>query len=71
MPFVLQERIHYLQMIQKDIIRRPTMNWIFETYSNIYNTAMMQPSRHQVYAASAKNNSEPKASFLARLFRRG
>ena len=33
------------------------MNWIFEAYSNVYNAAMMQHNRSQVYAASAKDAS--------------
>ena len=46
------------------------MNWIFEAYSNVYNAAMMQHNRSQVYAASAKDATESKASFLVRLFGR-
>lgn len=41
------------------------MNWIFETYSNVYQTAMMQDMK-----PAPKVKTERK-SVLARLFRRG
>jgi hypothetical protein len=41
------------------------MNWVFETYSNVYQTAMMQDMK-----AAPKVKAESK-SVLARLFRRG
>jgi hypothetical protein len=41
------------------------MNWVFETYSNVYQTAMMQDQR-KVSAPRAKSRS-----FLSRLFNRG
>jgi hypothetical protein len=31
------------------------MNWIFETYSNVYSTAMMQDAKISHNAAAAKN----------------
>jgi hypothetical protein len=36
MPFVLHPRRAYIQTIQEII-----MNWVFEAYSNVYNTALM------------------------------
>lgn len=44
------------------------MNWIFETYSNVYNTAMMVEQRPDVAAPKAKT---PAVSKFARLFKRG
>jgi hypothetical protein len=41
------------------------MNWVFETYSNVYSTAMMQDVK------SAPKATVPAKSFLGRLFRRG
>jgi hypothetical protein len=41
------------------------MNWVFETYSNVYSTAMMQDA---MPARKAKAGRKP---FLARLFARG
>jgi hypothetical protein len=41
------------------------MNWVFETYSNVYQTAMM----HDVKKVTA-NKSEKKSAF-ARFFSRG
>jgi hypothetical protein len=46
------------------------MNWIFETYSNVYNAAMMQPAGRDVYAADAKSSGQPKAGVFARFFGR-
>ena len=45
------------------------MNWIFETYSNVYSTAMMQDNR-PVKAVTAPKAAKP-ASTLSRLFGRG
>jgi hypothetical protein len=45
------------------------MNWIFDTYSNVYSAAMMQDAHHRKTAAPA-----PKATVgakLAKLFQRG
>jgi hypothetical protein len=41
------------------------MNWVFETYSNVYSTAMMQDMKVASKAPVAK------ASLLVRLFGRG
>lgn len=46
------------------------MNWIFEAYSNVYNSAMMQPGSRPVYAASAKKMAGKKAFSLRTLFTR-
>ena len=41
------------------------MNWVFETYSNVYSTAMMQNVK-----AAPKQKTEQKP-ILARIFSRG
>ncbi len=41
------------------------MNWVFETYSNVYTTAMMQDMK-----AAPKSKTDRKP-ILARLFGRG
>jgi hypothetical protein len=41
------------------------MNWVFETYSNVYTTAMMQDMKS---ASKAKTEQKP---LLARIFSRG
>jgi hypothetical protein len=41
------------------------MNWVFETYSNVYQTAMMHDVKQ---APKAKSDHKP---LLARLFNRG
>jgi hypothetical protein len=41
------------------------MNWVFETYSNVYSTAMMQDMK---FAPKAKTE---RKSVFARLFNRG
>ncbi len=46
------------------------MNWIFETYSNVYSSAMMQNSKHDVFAAPAKTVASKTVSTFARLFGR-
>jgi len=47
------------------------MNWIVETYSNVYSTAMMQEVKHHEHAASAKSPAAAKRpSFFDRLVRR-
>jgi hypothetical protein len=45
------------------------MNWIFETYSNVYNTAMMQDGR--ATKARAEATKPTVAAKLAKLFHRG
>ena len=44
------------------------MNWVFETYSNVYSTAMMQDQRPA--KAPVAKVAKP-ISVIARLFRRG
>jgi hypothetical protein len=44
------------------------MNWVFETYSNVYNTAMMVEQRPVAAAPKVKTAS---VSAFARLFKRG
>lgn len=46
------------------------MNWIFETYSNVYSSAMMQNSKHEAFAAPAKADAPKTVSTFARLFGR-
>jgi hypothetical protein len=41
------------------------MNWVFEAYSNVYQTAMMQDTKNAPKATVARK------SVLARLFNRG
>jgi hypothetical protein len=69
MPFVLQGRkrlsLNYTKSHQKDLV----MNWIFETYSNVYNAALMQDSRRPLPAATAKGTPATKSLF-GRLFHR-
>ncbi len=45
------------------------MNWVFETYSNVYNTAMMQETKTSRHVAAAKSPKTIRGSF-ARLFGR-
>jgi hypothetical protein len=45
--------------------KETTMNWVFETYSNVYTTAMMQDVKS---APKAKTDRKP---ILARIFGRG
>ncbi|MFN0192599.1 MAG: hypothetical protein ACKVP5_11600 [Aestuariivirga sp.] len=44
------------------------MNWIFDTYSNVYKTAMMQAENHDHHAASAKAAKNIKRHGLFGLF---
>jgi hypothetical protein len=46
------------------------MNWIFDTYSTVYSTAMMLPGKVAVDAATAKASVPPKRFTLARLIGR-
>ena len=46
------------------------MNWIFETYSNVYSAAMMQGSKQADYLACAKVDATKKVSTFSRLFGR-
>lgn len=45
------------------------MNWIFESYSSVYNTAMMQDRKSAPVAQAPKK--QPSTSAIARLFGRG
>lgn len=38
------------------------MNWIFDTYSNVYTTAMMQDQKSAHHAALAKDRANAKRS---------
>jgi len=46
------------------------MNWIFEAYTNVYSTALMQGVNGPAHAASAKDVAPAKPSRLARLLGR-
>jgi hypothetical protein len=46
------------------------MNWIFDTYSNLYTAAMMQEQSHERYAATAKVRGHGRRLPLLRLFGR-
>jgi hypothetical protein len=46
------------------------MNWIFEAYTNVYSTALMQGVDGQAHAATAKDVASTKPGRLARLFGR-
>jgi hypothetical protein len=52
-------------MVQEIQHKEFIMNWVFETYSNVYSTAMMQDMRVALKAPVAKK------SILVRLFSRG
>ena len=44
------------------------MNWVFETYSNVYSTAMMQDTKS---VARPRKAGSKVGDAIARLFRRG
>jgi hypothetical protein len=44
------------------------MNWIFDTYSNVYKTAMMQDQTQDHHAASANTRGNAKRNGLFGLF---
>ncbi len=46
------------------------MNWIFDTYSSLYTTAMMQQQNHEHYAATAKQRDHGRRLPLLKLFGR-
>ncbi len=46
------------------------MNWIVETYSNVYSTAMMQPHDSKHDAATAKDRTHAKRFALLGIFKR-
>ena len=45
------------------------MNWIFDTYSNVYSTAMMQNAKNSHHASQVRESKI--VSPLAKLLRRG
>ncbi|CAN5178048.1 hypothetical protein BH10PSE7_BH10PSE7_11570 [soil metagenome] len=47
------------------------MNWIFEAYSNVYNSAMMQNNAVGAHVAPAKKAVKSEAFSLRTLLRRG
>ena len=46
------------------------MNWIFDTYSNVYTTAMMQPQSDGQIAATAKERPHAKLTSILGIFGR-
>ena len=46
------------------------MNWIFEAYTNVYSTALMQGVDGPAHAACAKESVSAKPGRLARMFGR-
>jgi hypothetical protein len=46
------------------------MNWIFDTYSTVYRTAMLQSQDSQQNAAPAKERVHAKSSPIFGIFRR-
>ncbi len=46
------------------------MNWVFDAYSNVYQTAMMQSHTAEKNAAVAKDRIHVKRSAILRLFGR-
>lgn len=46
------------------------MNWIFEAYTNVYSTALMQGVDGPAHAAGAKEAGSAKPGRLARLLGR-
>lgn len=46
------------------------MNWIFDTYSNVYTAAMMQSHDARNNAATAKDRAHVKRSVLFGIFGR-
>jgi hypothetical protein len=77
MPFVLQERKAHTAVVQEKPKKRPRrdiMNWIFDAYTNVYQTAMMQSHEPKHDAASAKERVDvrrrPKVAPLFGLFGR-
>jgi hypothetical protein len=56
--------------LQQEDEWRLEMNWIFETYSNVYHTAMMHEVKPASHFADAKAANGGKVSALSRLFGR-
>jgi len=46
------------------------MNWILDTYSNLYTTAMMREQNHEHHAATAKERPNVKRTSILGLFGR-
>ena len=46
------------------------MNWIFEAYTNVYSTALMQGVNGPAHAATAKETAPAKPGRIARLLGR-
>lgn len=46
------------------------MKWVFDTYSNVYATAMMQTQSADHHAAIAKKGRDGKRRFILGLFGR-
>ncbi len=46
------------------------MNWIFDTYSNLYTTAMMREQNHEHHAATAKEPTRGRYLPMFKLFGR-
>lgn len=44
------------------------MNWIFEAFTNVYSTALMQDASQREHAASAKDRANGKRSSRLGLF---
>jgi hypothetical protein len=59
MPFEVSGWGYYIVCIPKEI----AMNWVFETYSNVYSTAMM----HDVKTAKQPKKSRKLRAVFARL----
>jgi hypothetical protein len=66
--FVILRCEMYLMCKTKRHPKEMTVNWIFESYSNVYNTAMMVEQRPAQTVSKAKT---PVVSKFARLFKRG
>jgi hypothetical protein len=67
MPFVLQERTIHIGGVQKKPMKRPRrrdMNWIFDAYTNVYQTAMMQSHEPKHDAAPAKERARVKGAHV-------
>jgi hypothetical protein len=73
LTFVLQERRTHIADVQEKPPERPRrdiMNWILDTYSNVYHTAMMQSQAEKHDAAPAKERGHAKPARLFGLFGR-
>jgi hypothetical protein len=67
LPFVLQERTSHIGDVQEKPInwpRRKIVNWIFDTYTNVYQTAMMQSHELKHDVAPAKERVHAKRAPL-------